>query len=56
MVSIGRPINGITINGLEYVLDDKGEVMLFTDIPAAKAFLREHGIRSFKGLEFVEED
>lgn len=26
-IIISRPINGITINGLEYILDDDGDVM-----------------------------
>jgi len=45
MVSIGRPIGGITLNGLEFVLDDKGDVMLFDDEDAAKEFLRSHGYK-----------
>jgi hypothetical protein len=30
-VIIGRPINGISINGLEYALDEHGEVKEFAD-------------------------
>lgn len=29
---IGRPINDISINGLEYVTDDNGEEMIFDSI------------------------
>ena len=29
MIRIGRHIEGITINPLEYLLDDNGEIMLF---------------------------
>lgn len=36
---IGRPINGISINGLEYILDDDGNEMVFDSIEAAKEFL-----------------
>lgn len=31
MIIIGRPILGVTLNGLEYVLDDEGDLMNFTD-------------------------
>jgi hypothetical protein len=43
MVKIGRPINGISLNGLEYVLDDKGYEMTFADAAAALEFLRGQG-------------
>lgn len=43
MIIIGRPINGIPVNGLEYVLDDDGNTMLFGDEDKAKGFLMEHG-------------
>ena len=36
---IGRPINGITINGLEYILDDEGDEIIFNSIEEAKEFL-----------------
>ena len=28
---IGRPINGISINGLEYLLDENGKIIKFND-------------------------
>jgi predicted nucleic-acid-binding Zn-ribbon protein len=40
---IGRPINGISINGLEYARDDRDEYLHFPTIDAAKAFLRSKG-------------
>lgn len=43
-IIIGRPINGISINGLEYVSDDDGKPMEFPSVEAAKAFLTEHGV------------
>lgn len=56
--AIGRPINGVTINGLEYVLDDEDELMLFDSIEEAKEFLRENGIDDdeieVEGIEFEE--
>ena len=42
-VCIGRHINGISINPLEYLLDESGQVKLFTDEAAAKAHLSELG-------------
>lgn len=42
-VLIKRPINGITINGFEYVLDDKGNEIAFDTLEDAKVFLAQHG-------------
>lgn len=42
-VIVGRPINGISINGLEYLMDDEGAYKIFDDIDAAKKFLMENG-------------
>ena len=43
-VIVGRCINGVTINGLEYLQNDEGEVIYFKGIAAAKAYLREHEV------------
>jgi hypothetical protein len=43
MVIVGRHINGITINPLEYLLDDNDEVMEFISENAAKEFLKGKG-------------
>ena len=43
MVIVGKHINNITINPLEYLLDDDGEVMEFANEDAAKAFLKGKG-------------
>lgn len=43
MIIIGRPINGISINGLEYLLNDDQTEMEFADKDSAKQFLRENG-------------
>ena len=43
-VIIGRPINGISINGNEYVCDENGMTIVFDDEVAAKAFLKENGL------------
>lgn len=42
-ISVGRPINGISINPLEYLLDDDGTVMLFADENEAKNYLLSKG-------------
>lgn len=42
-VIVGRPINGISLNGLEYILDDEGEIRYFDSVDEAKTLLREHG-------------
>ena len=57
-VLIGRPINGIPINGLEYVCDDEGYEIVFQSIDAAHSFLIAHGITDEdienNGIEFVD--
>lgn len=42
--AIGRPIEGITINGNEYVLDDDGELMTFDSEEDALDFLKACGL------------
>jgi hypothetical protein len=42
-IIIGRPINGISINGLEYALDEHGEVKEFADKKEAVHFLKNNG-------------
>ena len=42
--TISRPINGITINGNEYLLDENDEVMKFPTEDSARTFLSENGI------------
>ena len=42
-VIVGRPINGISINGLEYLMDDEGAYKIFDDMDAAKKFLKDNG-------------
>ena len=59
-VMIGRPINGITINGLEYVLNEKGEPIKWATERQARLFLKEHGISEKEiertGIVFEEEE
>jgi len=40
MFTIGRHIEGISLNGLEYLLNEDGSVMQFASIPLAKEYLR----------------
>ena len=55
-IIVGRPINGISINGLEYVLDDNDVEMKFDSQAEAETFLKENGC-SDEGLEgFVFEE
>lgn len=43
-VIVGRSINGVSINGLEYLQNDNSDVIYFNGITAAKAYLRERGV------------
>ena len=58
MIIVGRAINGISLNGLEYILNDDGSVMQFESQDAAKEFLKGHGYRKndLENLIFAEED
>ena len=44
MIKVGRPINGISLNGLEWLLDDEGKELEFESKEIAMEFLREHGV------------
>ncbi len=56
-VMIGRPAGETTLNGLEFVLDDDGEVMLFDSEEDAIDFLKDFGLEEdeINALHFVEE-
>ena len=43
MIIVGRPIEGVTLNGLEYILDANNEPIKFKDKLKAYAFLQEAG-------------
>jgi hypothetical protein len=43
-VIIGRPVNGISINGLEYLLGEHGRVKEFADKMEALKFLKDNKI------------
>lgn len=60
MISIARPISGISINGKEYVLDKNGMAILFENEEKARGFLIENGYSDedieAEGLVFEEEE
>ena len=43
-IIVGRPINGISINGLEYLQDESGELMRFDTEAAAREYLFSKGM------------
>ncbi len=55
---IGRPINGISLNGFEYVLDEDGDEMIFESTTAAKEFLSDIGVTDedaeAQGIRFIK--
>ena len=53
-VKISRMINGISINGDEYICDKNNKVIIFKSIKYAKKWLNENGIKDFRGLNFEE--
>lgn len=44
MITVGRPVNGISLNGDEFLLDDDNNVLEFCDKWAAMTYLRENGV------------
>ena len=43
MFCVTRPINGVPINGKEYLLNDDDTLMLFDTEEAARLFLQKNG-------------
>ena len=43
-IIVGRHIEGISLNDLEYLLDDNGEIMKFPTKEHAIRYLRAHGL------------
>ena len=50
-VVIGRPVNGISLNGLEYALDENQEYLHFDSVEDAKQFLRDNGVEEDDELD-----
>lgn len=46
MIAIGRHINGITINPLEWVLNDDETIMEFATQEIAEQFLLDNGVEA----------
>ena len=59
MYVIGRPINGISINGREYALDSNGETLKFVTEEDAKKFLERNKVTEEmiqnEGIDILEE-
>jgi len=55
-VIVGRAINGVTINGLEFLLDEEHEVVKFPNVDAAKKHLMENGFsqEAIKDMTFLD--
>lgn len=43
-VAVSRAINGISLNGDEYLLDEDGGTLVFADEATAREFLRFNGL------------
>lgn len=44
MVKVGRAAGGVSLNGLEYLLNEEGEEIAFDTIGEAKDYLRSFGM------------
>ena len=42
-IIVGRPINGITLNSLQYLLDENGDEIKFPTADHAKRWLKQEG-------------
>ena len=52
MVTVGRYIEGISLNGLEWLLNDNGKEMVFPDKSHAIGFLQDNGYKDFSQDDF----
>jgi hypothetical protein len=55
-MTVARHINGIVLNPLEYLFDDKGECMVFRNKKEAVAYLRAKGLSDEVINAFIFED
>jgi hypothetical protein len=53
MVALGRPINGISINGCEWLLKDSGKLNLFSCTDEAVIFLQNHGLTDIDIEDYI---
>jgi hypothetical protein len=56
MVLVKRPINGVTLNPFEYILDDKGDVRMFKDEAEALKCIGFNSVEEAEdSLVYIEE-
>lgn len=54
--AIGRPIGGVFLNGIEYLLDDDGDVKTFNDRDSCLEFITDtFGIEGDDAADYVFE-
>lgn len=56
MIVIGRHVNGVILNGLEYLHTEDGELAVFGSEEEARQFLTRHGVPAANqdAFEFTE--
>ena len=54
-VIVGRAINGVTINGLEFLLDKEHEIMKFPNVDAAKKHMSRSKLENGFSQEAIED-
>lgn len=55
MILVKKPVKGISLNGDEFLLDDKNKIKKFYTIKSAKMYLKSKGFMNFNGVDFVKE-
>jgi len=55
-IIVGRHPEGITLNPLEYLLEENGDLMEFSDRDEAESFLSSKGLTDHTGLHFMKKD
>lgn len=51
---VRRPIDGVSINGYEYLLDDNNNPMVFGTVPLAVLFLQANGFGHLTDEQILE--
>lgn len=54
-VKIGKPIEGISLNGLEWLLDEERKEKIFNSKEEAINFLKENGYEDYSADDFEDE-
>ena len=47
MIKVGRSVHGVSINGLEWLLNNEGELLKFNSREKAMEFLRNNGFEKY---------